>query len=318
MDIFFSIIYNSIIPIFILITLGYLVDKRLNLDSNTLTKVNFYLFVPAFSFVLIYTTDISADLARVIALHASLLFVNFLIGAGLGRLFKMPLKTKKAFENALMFYNSGNIGVSLITLVFSNPPFAAAGSAPFLKAALSVQIMTLLVQNLSVNTIGFINSGGEGITLKTGTLRVLKMPALYTISCAVLFKFIPVDFTATPVWPALDNLRAGLISIALVNLGVQLSKTNINFKRKLPYLAAFCRLLLGPAAAFIMVKLFGFTGVLAQAAFISSATRTAVNTALLSADCKGDAEFAVQAVTTSTLLSAVTMTTVVYLAYIIF
>jgi predicted permease len=288
------------------------------MDMNTLTKINFYLYVPAFSFVNIFITDISIDLIRVIILTVILLVINFIFGAALAKFLKLPKKTGKAFENAVMFYNSGNIGISLITLVFSNSPFVTDGMTPYLETALSVQVMTLLVQNLTTNTIGFINSGGEGMTLKTGIIRVLKMPAVYAIVCGVLFKFLPFDFSVTPIWSALVYMRNALVSVSLITLGVQLSKTRINLKMKLPYIAACCRLAGGPAIAFLLIKLFGFEGVLAQAIFIASSTPTAVNTALLSAECNGDADFAVQAVTISTLFSAITMTTVVYLAYIIF
>ena len=198
MNIFLSIILNSIMPIFILILLGYIVDKKFRLDMNTLVKINFYLFVPTFSFTNIYTTDISIDLVRVIALTAVLLGINFVFAAGLAKLLKLPRKTGKAFENSVMFYNSGNIGVSLMTLVFSNAPFVTDGAAIYLEIALSVQIMTLLVQNLTTNTLGFINSGGEGMTVKTGIVRVMQMPTLYAVICAVLFKFVPFDFTVTP------------------------------------------------------------------------------------------------------------------------
>ena len=318
MNIFWGIISSSIIPIFVLISLGYLSGKKLGLDMNTLIKINFYLFVPAFAFVNIYTTEISAELAQVIFLMLLLLAVNFVFGAALARLMKLPHKTKKAFENSLMFNNSGNIGVSLTTLVFSSPPFASGDFAPYLKTALSVQIMVLLVQNLSTNTLGFINSGGEGMTIKTGLVRVAKMPALYTISGAVLLRFLPFDFTSAPVWPALDFLKSGMVSVALLTLGVQLSQTRINLKLKLPYISSLCRLVGGPALAFLFIWLFGFKGAAAQAIFISASTPTAVNVALLSAECKGDVEFAVQTVTLSTLLSAITMTSAVYLAYMIF
>ena len=318
MNIFLSIILNSIIPIFILIFLGYIADKKFNMDMNTLTKINFYLFVPAFSFVNIYTIDISVDLVYVILLTVILLGINFIFGAVLAKLLKLSKKTGKAFENSMMFYNSGNIGVSLMTLVFSNSPFVIDGAKPYLEIALSVQIMTLLVQNLTTNTIGFINSGGEGMTLKTGLLRVVKMPTMYAVICAVLFKFIPFDFRITPIYPALEYLRSGMVSVALVTLGVQLSKTRINLKMKLPYIASFCRLAGGPAITLGLIKLFGFTGAMAQAVFIASSAPTAVNVALLSIECKGDVDFTVQTVTISTLFSAVTMTTVVYLAYVLF
>jgi len=284
---------------------------------NTLTKLNFYLFVPAFSFVNICSTEISAGLVRVVILNLTLVAVNFGVGSGLAGLLRLPKRTARAFENSLMFNNSGNIGVSLMTLVYSSPPFNSGG-APLLEAALSVQVMTLLVQNLTTNTIGFINGGGEGASVKTGIIRVIKMPTLYAVTLAISLKFLPFDISVTPMWPALSFLRNGLVSFALVTLGVQLSKARINLRLKTPYLAAFFRLIGGPSLAFLMIKLFGFEGVTAQAIFIASSTPTAVNTALLSLECGGDSDFAVQAVTVSTILSAVTMTATIYLAYVLF
>jgi len=307
-----------VLPIFILITLGFALSKKFSMDTETLTKLNFYLYSPAFTFVYIFSTEVTVDLVRVILLALTLLVVNYAAGAVITRLLRLKWNTAKAFQNALMFFNSGNIGVSLIILVFSRPPYVVDGSAPYLQTALSVQIMLFLVQNLTMSTIGFINSGGEGFTLKKGVTRVLQMPMIYAAICAFLFKLLPFDFTGTPFWPALSHLRDGLVSIALVSLGVQLAKSRINLRLKTPYLAAFCRLVGGPAVAYLLIRLFGFEGVMAQAIFISVSAPTAVNTALISVECKGDSDFAVQAVTVSTLLSAVTMTVVVYLAYTIF
>ena len=318
MHIFFNILINSIVPIFLLIFLGFSLDKKFNFDIKTLTKMNFFIFVPAFSFVNIYITDISIDLFRVIVLTVVLLVVNFLFSTGLGRVLRLPFKTRKAFENSIMFYNAGNIGVSLMTLVFSSAPYVINGATPFLEIALSVQVMTLLVQNLSTNTLGFINSGGEGLTVKKGIIRVLQMPPVYAISLAILLKFVPFDFTGVPVWSALVFIRHGLIPFSLITIGVQLAKTKINLKLKTPYIAVFCRLLICPAIAFALIHLFAFEGVIAKAIFISSSTPSAINSALLSVETKGDADFAVQTVTMSTLLSAITMTTVVYLSYVLF
>jgi predicted permease len=178
--------------------------------------------------------------------------------------------------------------------------------------------MTLMVQNLTTNTFGFINSGGEGMTIKKGILQVLRMPAIYGISLAILLKFVPFDITVLPVWPALTFLRYGLIPVSLITLGAQLAKTKINLKLKTPYLSAFCRLIGAPTIAFGLIHLFGFEGVMAQAILIASTTPTAIQVVFISIETKSDIDFAVQTVTISTLLSTITMTTVVYLAYIMF
>ncbi|MCL2664984.1 MAG: AEC family transporter [Defluviitaleaceae bacterium] len=318
MDLFLSIALYSIVPIFILVMLGYALDKKFSFDIFTLTKINFYVFVPAFSFVNIYSTEITSELARVILLIIVMLLANYALAAFFVRILKLPGKTGRAFENSMMFYNSGNIGVSLITLIFSNAPFIENGTAPYLQTAVSIQIMILLVQNVTTNTVGFINSGGEGMTLKSGLIRVLKMPPLYAGVFGVLFKFFPFDIAVTPVWPALDFIRNGMVSFALFTLGVQMAKSKIKLTAVMPYVASFFRLIGGPALAFALIKLFGFTGVFAQTIFIASSTPAAVNTALLSVECKGDVDFAAQTVAVSTLFSAVTMTGAVYLSYILF
>lgn len=318
MDIFLSIVINNIIPIFILVFLGYFLEKKFALDINVLTKIILYAFVPAFAFTNIYSTEISADLLRVILLHVLMLPLMFALGAGVNKLLKQPPGMAKSFENALMFYNSGNIGIPLVTLVFSSAPFIVGGGTPYLELALSVQVMTHLVQNLSLNTIGFINAGGEGMSLKSGLQRVVKMPSPYAILLAFLCNLLPFDVTATPVWSALVFLRSGMIGVALLTLGVQMAKAKIDFKKAMPWAASFCRLVGGPVLAFFLIKLFGMEGIIAQAVFISSSTPTAVTVAVISFECKGDTDFAAQAVALSTLLSAVTMTTVVYLAQILF
>ena len=318
MHIFVNIFTNSIVPIFLLIALGFAIDKKFKLDTNTLTKMTFYIFVPAFMFVNIYSTDISLDLVWVVVLTITLLAVNFLFGMGLGRVLRLTYKTRKAFENSVMFHNCGNVGVSLITLVFTGAYFIVDGETPYLELALSVQVMTLMVQNLFMNTFGFINSGGEGMNFKKGTLQVLKMPAIYAVIFAISLKFIPYDITPTPVFSSLTILRLGMIPVSLVTLGAQLAKTQLNFKLKTPYISAFCRLLVAPAFAYVLIQLFGFEGIIAQAIFIGSSTPTAINSALLSIETKGYVDFAVQTVTVSTLFSAITMTAVVYLAILLF
>ena len=318
MDIFLSILLNSIIPIYILIALGWILDKAFKMDMNTLIKINFYLFIPAFLFVNLLTTDITANLVGVLALTVLLVAVGYAMGAGVAKLLKMPKKTARVFENTLMFNNSGTVGVSLIALVYSGRPFVSGGDTQLLEAALSVQIIVMMAQNLCQNTIGVLNSGGDDATIREGLKRVVRLPVLYTIAAALLFKLLPLDLTVSPIWPALTHLRNGLISVVLITLGAQLSKTRFDFKAKTPYFTSLLKLIVCPMAAYVLIKLFGFTGVTAQASFILASTPVAVNTALLAQECKGDVEFAAQSVFISTLMSAVTMTIAVYLAYILF
>ena len=89
----------------------------------------------------------------------------------------------------------------------------------------------MIVQNVSVNNLGAFNasrasSGGVGAALK----KALRMPSLYFVIAAFLFKLVPYDLTQVPLWPAVNYARNGLISVALLTLGIQLSHTKLQLK----------------------------------------------------------------------------------------
>lgn len=61
MPIFFNILTTNIIPIFILIFLGFILSKKFDLNLYTLGKLNFYIFAPVFIFFNLYNTDLSYE-----------------------------------------------------------------------------------------------------------------------------------------------------------------------------------------------------------------------------------------------------------------
>ncbi|MFU0799183.1 MAG: AEC family transporter [Xylanivirga thermophila] len=310
MNIFIKILTNNILPILIIVFLGYFLNKRFDFDINTLSKINFYLYVPSFTFYNLYKTQISMELINVLIFGFSMFAVNFIIGLIVTKAARLDKGMTAAMQNALMFYNSGNIGIPLITLVFSD--------TPYLDIAIACQVMILVVQNLTTNTIGFINAGRATTYLKDAVIRVFKMPTIYIIPLVFIFKALPIDLTNTFVWPTLTYIQNGLISIALFSLGVQLSKSKLSVKDPMVYLAVAFRLLGGPAIAALLIYVFKFEGAIAQALFISSSVPTALNTALIAVECKNQEDFAAQVVMLSTILSAVTMIGVIYMSRILF
>jgi len=318
MDVFLFILTNNLVPIFIIIIIGIIIDRKFHLNVPTLTKINLYVFVPVFIFVNIYTTDFPTDMFKAFAIVVLIMIFNKLTGALAGRIFGFDKGFTNAFTNSIMFYNSGNFGLPLITLVFSSKNFVINGETPYLNYALAIQVIVLMVQNISTNTIGIFNASRASAGFKGAVGKAFKMPALYFATAAFLMKLLPFDLTQLPVWPALTYIKNGLVPIALLSLGAQLSQTKLSFKNALVYLSAFVRLIAGPFIAFVLVTLFGIDGVMAQVLIISSAVPTAVNTSLISVEFNNHPDFSSQAVMVSTILSAITLTGVIYAAGILF
>ena len=154
MDLFFAILVDNIVPIFLIILIGYVIGKKFPLDIYTLTKINIYVFVPALILVKLTETEVTRELAGAIGFTFLVILAAGLLVTGIARLRKSSPSMANAMKNAVSFYNSGNMGLPLIMLIFDQLPQAVA-----------IQIMVLLAQNLATNTVGLYNAnrGNKGL-----------------------------------------------------------------------------------------------------------------------------------------------------------
>lgn len=300
------ILLNNIAPIFALVAVGYHIGKKFNLDIYTLSKINFYVFIPAVIFVKIYEADIDLDLIRAVVFTLGFAVIQLILSSFIARMCKLDYSKGNAFKNAVSFYNTGNFGLPLITLIFSTTEYA--------EYAVTAQIMILVTQNLCTFTLGFYNAAKMSMRFKEAMMTIFKLPVVYTIVIAFLARGIPYEIQDFFLWPAVLYARHGMIPAALLSLGIQLSIVKIDFKDKDVYLASFMRLCIGPVLAYLLILILGVQGVLAQVMLISSAVPTAINTALIAVELNSQPEFATRVVVISTIFSVVTLPVVIFLA----
>ena len=98
------------------------------------------------------------------------------------------------------------------------------------------------------------------------------------------------------------------MAVALVTLGVQLSKTDVRGMKGPLTRSIVIRLLGGPCVGLGLTWLFGFEGQTAAILILGTAAPAAVNTALLAYEFKANSQFAAATVFFTTLLSIVVVT----------
>ncbi len=287
-----------------MVGLGYLVQKRVGLDLQTLARLNFYVFVPAFLFVKIYESTLSlADVGR-IGLHFALFFgIMGALAWGLAGVFGLGERMKRALTASVIFYNSGNYGIPVAQLAFHG-------------AALPLQVQATMVmfQNISTFTVGvFIMAGGRGGRKRDTLLEVFKLPMIYVLVLAGVMRFFgwaPLP----PVNTALHFLSNALVPIAVVTLGAQMAGLPVpKFGRALS-LSLALRLVAAPIIGFGLVWALGIKGLLGEALMVSTCFPTAVNSALLALQFENEPEFAAAAVFYSTIVSTLTVSATIYVA----
>src|SRR5699024_794600 len=144
------ILKNILLPIFIVMFIGYILQIKFKLDLNTLAKLNIYLLVPGFIFVKLYETHFIGKLFFYI--------IIFLISYILARVLKYDKAKRTTLTNSVLFFNSGNYGVPVNDLVFKGDPLA-----------MSVQVLILTMQNIFTFTYGIFSLQ----SLQVGKLKAL-------------------------------------------------------------------------------------------------------------------------------------------------
>lgn len=302
MEYFIFILTQNLLPIFIQIAIGFLIQKKFALSISTLSKIQIYVLTPALLFDSIYNSEIKQEVVVQIFVFNGLLYLFLYIAsvvAGIG--LKLDSNKKRAFTNSLILSNQGNYLIPLLSLVF-------AGSLA--TYAVSLQLMVIMIQTFVLNTFGLYNASGGNIGLKEATKRFFSLPMIYVFVAGLACKELGIEVWK-PVVTSINIMGNSFVTVALLTLGMQLSETRLhNIDAKI-FLSNTLKLVLSPLFAFLAVYLLGYTGVVAKVLIISAAAPSAVNSVLWAIEFGGDAEFAAQSVLTSTIISAITMTFVI-------
>ncbi len=300
-----DIILEVVLPIFVLIGLGCLMQRAFRLDLYTLSKMNFYFITPAVVFLSMYQSQMSAELLGSVT-GFYVLYVLLLWGISMlvSRSLKFSRGLRAAFTNSLILDNSGNYGLPINQLAFKGDPLAA-----------SVQALVMTFQSLVTFTYGVmsVQRAKSGGTLKAALIGFLKMPVPYALVLGMALHVLNLPlpyFVSKPMGYIADSM----VAVALLTLGAQIVKYPLRLDRFDVYVSVALRLLIGPAIGFGLILLLGLKGVPAQALLLASGMPTGVNSTILAEEYDNEPDFASQTVLISTLLNIVTMTALISLA----
>lgn len=302
-----SIFVTILLPIFIIIGIGTLLHKQFHFDMNTLAKLNLYYLVPGLVFIRLYETNLTVHLffivfILVVCYHITLWFISFVVSYFL----KFKRSMRSAFTNSVLYYNSGNYGVSVNDLVFRQDPLA-----------MSIQIIILTLQNLLIYSFGIFSVQANKIGKLKAFFSHLKMPVTYAMLIGLAFSFFNIQLPQF-LYTAGSYIANSLIGIALLTLGAQVAQLRFSKNLLTVYLSVFMRLMLGPSLALLIIFMMNIDGTLAKAFFIASAMPTSVTTSIIAQEYQNEAEFSAQAVLASTMFSMITVTIVIYVSDLLF
>lgn len=287
-------LYEVIAPIFLMVGIGVLLDKRFHLDLNTLSKLNFHVFVPALAFVKIVETQLSVGELGQVGVFA---VVHVLAMLGLSWLLfrgQRLAPCARVMTLGTLFYNAGNFGLPFAALAF--PQGSAAG----------IMAILMVVQNFATFTLGLFLLESDERSLSRTLRQLLKVPLIWAVILALAFSWSGVHVPTVLMVP-MTQLGQALVGVALLTLGVQLARTRFSENGLETGLTTCMRLVLSPAIAWLIAWALSLPATLMIVCVVAAGLPVAVNVYVLAAEYRKNEALASQLVFWTTLLSALTL-----------
>jgi predicted permease len=289
-----SVVYNVLFPIFLIIGLTILLDRRFALDPRVFSRAVIYLFSPCLVFGGIARSDLKADeLGLIVAMAALSALLMALVGWAETRLFGFDRKLASAFMLSVVLVNAGNYGLPLNDFAFG-------------QAGMQRAIVFFVVTAMISNTLGVYLASRGTASIRRSLLNVLMVPLPYATVLGFLFNMKGISLPV-PLDRAVTILGQAAVPGMLIVLGLQLSRTWVKGQIGPILLATVTRLGIAPLIAFVLATLLGLSGLTRQVSIIEASMPTAAMAGVLATEFGSDAEFATAVILVSTLASIVTL-----------
>lgn len=291
--------YIKILIIIISIAVGFFC-KKLGLltkkDGETiLTKLVFYIFMPAAVFLSMSRVAISGDFFALPFTAAAIMIVCFAVSWFYTGWRKIENKTKGTAIIAAMTINTAMGLLPIFQLLYGDEGFARVAILDF-----SVAIITFsLVYFIAVHYGDEKNISGK---IKQSLMKTVKFPTLWAlilgISVNVLNISLPVLIT-----DSLDFLSKPLVPMLLIALGLYFEPKLYKIKLLIPIIVM--KIGVGLLIGFLMVWLFNLEGINRLVVLVASAAPSAYNTVVYSVKEKLDEDFAIAIVTATMIINII-------------
>lgn len=290
-----SIFIDVLLPVFILVLIGYVVGPRLRLEARTLSRVAYYILVPGFVFTLINSAEVPAALAvRMILFIYAVQIGGVAVGFLVAWLLRRPAQVIAAYVLIAAFGNTGNLGLPIIRFRYGDEALLPA----------TVYFLAMLAPSFAI-AVAAANwhRGGKLAALAA----VLKTPALLALLPALAVNWL--DITPPLVVVRSSQLLAeAMVPTMLLTLGVQLADMGLPCFNRDVALASGIRLLAGPALALALAVPFGLAGLEWGAGVLQAGMPAAVFASIIALENDLLPDFVTTTVLFSTLASLLTLT----------
>lgn len=291
---YFTVLIVKILPLYALISLGYIAGKFLNANRETVANLLFYIIAPLIIFNGVINTriDTSVLLLPVVTFCIST-FLCLVFYAGSLKIWKDSSRNLLGFSAGTG--NTGYFGLPLALLLFNDQ-------------GEGVYIMALLGMSLYENSIGYYILAKGTHTARECLIKLTKLPALYAFGFGLLLNLLHIKMPS-PFVEFIGYMKGAYTVLGMMVIGLGLASLQ-HFKVDFRFLGMsfLAKFVAWPIITLIIIYLdnnyFGFFGrSIYNALILISIVPLAVNTVILASVFKSQPEKAAMSVVLSILFA---------------
>jgi hypothetical protein len=291
----FDIFVRVILPVAVIVAIGYVSGRALHIDQRPLARVSLYVLVPCMVFTGMSRTAISpVELGQIFAFVALSIITMWPPSVLAARILRLTRPETNAFLLGTLLTNAVNVGFPVLTLAFG-----AAGLERGVVYSVGMQVV--------FQTVGVYLAAGGKMTAGQAARSIVRVPGVYALALGLL-----VNWAAWPVpdwlFSPIKMVGDALVPLLLIVLGIQL--TEVSFRGRLPVaLTATALRLVGAVALAALICLgLGLTGVSRQALITEAGMPSAIFGLVLAQEFDCEPRMLTAIIFVSTILCMFTLT----------
>lgn len=297
---FLNVLWNVVVPVFIVAALGVVLQRRLGVEPRTLSRVVFYVFSPCLVFSGLYRMPLDGDGVHYLVIFAGLMT---LFMGGLGVVMSVLRRSGRSHASAvvlaLLANNNGNYGLPLNQFAFGTP-------------GLQLALLYFVFNATVTNSLGvYVASAGQAPPLRA-LRNVARAPLVYATFLALLWNKTQWPLPK-PLLDAITLAGQAAVPVMLVILGIHLGRLGHNIRWNDAFGVTLAKLVVAPGIAWVISGLLGMSGLPRAVAIVQASMPTAVMATVLATEFDCEPEYVAELVFTTTLASMLTLTAVVTL-----
>lgn len=297
------IFINVVLPIFLIFAAGYLLQRKFDMQMKALSEIAFFLLLPCLVFRTLYQVDIQGDLRDIIILQLLLTFSMVIIIKTIAYFKKMLPQMESAILLGSVFMNSGNYGAAFCLFAFGQVGFELA-------------VTFWVIQLILMNSLGVYFANRHRASIKKSLVVIFRMPVVYAAVAGIGFQLLNIEIPLF-IYNPIDLLSNATIPLIMLLLGMQLAQVKLTKRWGAISLGVSLRLIISPLVAWvIVVYLLPVEGVLAKVLILEAAMPTAIVTTLLATQNNTEPDVVSGITLSTTILSMVTLSSLLYLVNI--